>query len=53
MIADMQTIAADLMGDATKLDTDQSKRRNGEDNTVYFHPRPVAPTAAQVLTYFL
>ena len=49
----MQTIAADLMGNATNLDTDQLKRRHGEDNTIFFHPRPVAPTAAQVLFCFL
>lgn len=37
------------MGNATRLDPDQqSNRRDNEDRTVSFHPRPVAPTAAQL-----
>ncbi|MCO5571458.1 hypothetical protein L7F22_025198 [Adiantum nelumboides] len=49
LITDMQTIAADFMGNATKLDFDlKSSRRHSENNSVFFHPRPVAPTAAQL-----
>lgn len=49
IVTDMQTIAADLMGNATKLDVDhQLSRRHGEDSSIFFHPRPVAPTAAQL-----
>lgn len=49
IITDMQTIAADLMGNTTKLDFDyKSSRRHSEESSIFFHPRPVAPTAAQL-----
>ncbi|KAI5067235.1 hypothetical protein GOP47_0017763 [Adiantum capillus-veneris] len=49
IITDMQTIAADFMGNATKMGFDfKSSRRQAEENSVFFHPRPVAPTAAQL-----
>ncbi|KAH6558764.1 hypothetical protein KP509_1Z046900 [Ceratopteris richardii] len=44
----MQTIAADLMGNATKIDFDFKSKKRTEENSVFFHPRSVAPTAAQM-----
>eukprot|EP00249_Psilotum_nudum_P020261 c27628_g3_i1 orf=83-4003(+) len=48
VLSDMRTIAADWMGNSSRLDPEQQGRRGNDENAISFLPRPVAPTAAQL-----
>lgn len=53
VLSDMRTLSADWMANTSKSESEvQSLQHGGEESKGnFFYPRPVAPTAAQVLLH--
>lgn len=51
----MRTLSADWMANTSKPESDLQPLQHGGDESrgSFFHPRPVAPTSAQVILFYL